>query len=90
MTKEICLPLTSKVVLKWKQEILYVPLDFENNLTADALLDSAANYSEIAQIDLDTIKQKAPNIILKINDPPNVQMQLADCQLDKPSHNSHT
>ena len=38
-SNEIYLPLTSTVVLKRKQEMLYVPLDFENNLTVDALVD---------------------------------------------------
>ena len=38
-TNEIYLPLTSTVVLKRKQEMLYVPLDFENNLTVDALVN---------------------------------------------------
>ena len=37
---ELYLPLTSTVVLKRKQEMLYVPLDFENILTVDALVDS--------------------------------------------------
>ena len=60
--------------------MLYVPLDFENNLTVDALMDSRA----FAQNDLDTIKQKAPNNCLKIDDPPNFQMQLANGQLEKP------
>ena len=41
-TNEIYLPLSSTVVLKRKQEMLYVPLDFENNLTVDALVDSGA------------------------------------------------
>ena len=50
--------------------MLYVPLDFENNLTVDALLDSGAFVSAIAQYDLDTKIQKAPNNILKIDDPP--------------------
>ena len=70
-TNEIYLPLTSTVLLKQKQEMLYVPLDFGNNLTVDALLDSGAFVSGIAQDDLETIKQKAPNNILKVNDPPN-------------------
>ena len=69
-TNEVYLPLTSTVVLKRKQEMLYVPLDFENNLTVDALVDSGAFVSAIAQDDLGTIKQKAPNGILKIDDPP--------------------
>ena len=54
-TNEIYLPLTSTVVLKRKQEMLYVPLDFENNLTVDALVDSTAYVSAIAQDDLETI-----------------------------------
>ena len=83
-TNEIYLPLTSTVVLKRKHEMLYVPLDFENNLTVDALVDSRAFVSAIAQDDLETIKQKAPNNILKIDDPPNFQIQVANAQLEKP------
>ena len=83
-TNEVYLPLTSTVVLKRKQEMLYVPLDFENKLTVDALVDSGAFVSAIAQDDLETIRQKAPNNILKIDDPPNFQIQLANGQLEKP------
>ena len=83
-TDDVYLPLTSTVFLKRKQEILYVPLDFENNLTVDALGDSRAFVSAIAQDDLDTIEQKAPNNILKIDDPPNFQTQVANGQLEKP------
>ena len=83
-TNEIYLPLTSTVVLKRKQEMLYVPLDFENNHTVDALVDSGAFVSAIARDDLETIKKKAPNNILKIDDPPNFQIQVANGQLEKP------
>ena len=83
-TNELYLPLTSTVILKQKQEMLYVPLDFENNLTVDALVDSGAFVSAIAQDDLETIKQKAPNNILKIDDPPNFQIHVANGQLEKP------
>ena len=83
-TNEVYLPLTSTVVLKRKQEMLYVPLDFEKNLMVDALVDSGAFVSAIAQDDLDTIKQKAPNNILKIDDPPNFQIQVANGELEKP------
>ena len=83
-TIEIYLPLTSTVILKRKQEMLYVPLDFEKNLTVVALVDSGAFVSAIAQDDLETIKQKAPNNILKIDDPPNFQIQVANGQLEKP------
>ena len=83
-TNELYLPLTSTVVLKRKQEMLYVPLDFENNLTVHALVDSGAFVSAIDQDDLETIKQKAPKNILKIDDPPNFQIQVANGQLEKP------
>ena len=82
-TNEIYLPLTSTVVLKRKQEMLYVPLDFENILTVDVLVDSGAFVSANPQDDLETIKQTAPNNILKIDDPPNFQIQVANGQLEK-------
>ena len=47
-TNEIYLPLTSTVVLKRKQETLYVPPGFENILTVDALVDSGAFVCAIA------------------------------------------
>ena len=56
-TNELYLPLTSTMVLKRKQELLYVPLDFENNITVDALLDPGAYVSAIAKNELHTIKQ---------------------------------
>ena len=64
--------------------MLYVPLGFENSLTVDALVDSGASVSAIAQDDLESIKQKAPNNILKIDDPLNFQIQVANGQLEKP------
>ena len=70
-TNYVYLALTSTKVLKRKQEMLLVPLDFEKNLTVDALVDSGAFVSAIAQNDLDTIKEKAPNNIPKFDDPPN-------------------
>ena len=83
-TNEVYPPLTSAVVPKRKQEKLYVPLDFQNNLTVDALVDLGAFVTAIAEDDLDTMKQKAPNNILKIDNPPNFQIQVATGQLEKP------
>ena len=59
-TNEVYLPLTSTVVLKRKQEMLYVHLEFENNLKVDALVDSGSFVSAIAKDDLQSVKQKAP------------------------------
>ena len=84
-TNELYMPLSSTIVLKRKKEMLYVPLDFENGLTIDALVDSGAYVSAIAQTELDRIKQQAPSNILKIDDPPNFQIQVANGQLEKPT-----
>ena len=68
-TNEWYLPLTSTLVLKRKQEMLCVPLDFEDNLTVYALVDSGAYVRAIFQIALDTIKHKAPSNLLRIGNP---------------------
>ena len=64
--------------------MLYVPLDFENNLMVDALVDTGAFVIVITQNDLDTIKEKTPINILKVDDLPNFQIQVAYGQLEKP------
>ena len=60
-------------------------MDFENGLTMDALVDSGAYVSAIAQKELDRIKQQSPPNIFKIDDPPNLQIQVANGQLEKPT-----
>ena len=75
--------------MKRKQGMHYLPLDFENNLTVDALVDSGAFVSAIAQDDLETIKRKAPNNILKIDEPPNFQIQEANGQLENHYQQPH-
>ena len=72
------------VVLKRKQQMLSVPLIFENNLTIDALVDSVAYVGAVAQNDIDLIKQRAPKSNLKIDNPHNLQVQVAYGQLQKP------
>ena len=80
---EVYLPLTSTVVLKQKKEMLYVPLDFEINLTVDALVDSGVFVNAISQDELETIK-KAPNFYFKMDDLPIFQIQVVNGQLEKP------
>ena len=84
ITNELYMPLSSTIVLKRKKEMLYVPLDFENGLSTDALVASGAYVSAIAEKDLDRIKQQAPSNILKIDEPPNFQNQVANGHLEKP------
>ena len=81
-TTELYLTLTSTVVLKRKQERLHVPLDFEENLTVDALVDSRTCLSSSAQNESETIKQRASSIIPKIDNPPNFRIQVANGQLE--------
>ena len=69
LTNELYLPLTSTLVLKCKQEMLYVPLDFESNLTKDALPDSRA-YVRV---------KSSKSLILRFF------IQAANGQLEKPS-----
>ena len=85
ITNELYMPLSSTIVLKRKKEMLYIPLDFENGLTIDAYVDSGAYVSAIAQTELDRIKQQSPSNVLKIDDPPNFQIQVANGQLEKPT-----
>ena len=83
ITNEVYMPFSSTIVLKRKKEMSYVPLDFENGLTIDAPVDSGAYVSAIAQIELDRIRQQPPSKNLKIDDPPNFQIQVANGQLEK-------
>ena len=84
-TNELCMPLSSTIVLKRKKEMFYVPLDFENGLTIDALVDSGAYVSAIAQKEFDRIKQQFPSKIQKIDAPPIFQIQVANGELEKPT-----
>ena len=62
-----------------------MPLGFDNNLTINAIVDTRAYVSAIAQNKLDRVKQVAPNNIFKIDDPPNFQLQVASGHLEKSS-----
>ena len=70
IAKELYMPLSSTIVLKGKEEKLFVPQDFKNGLIIDVLVDSGAYVSSIAQTELERIKQPAPDNVLKFDDPP--------------------
>ena len=84
-TNELYMPLSCTIVLKREKEMLYVLLDLKNGLTIDAFVDLGAYVSAIAQKELDRIKQQSPSNILKTDDPPNFQIQVANGQLEKPT-----
>ena len=85
ITNELYMPLSSTIVLKRKKGMLYVPLDFENGLTIDALVYAGAYVSAIAQKEMDRIKQQSSSNNLTIDDPPNFQIQVENGQLEKPT-----
>ena len=59
ITNELFMPLFFTIVCNPKK-MPYVPLDFKNGVTIDALVDSGAYNSAIAQTELDRMKQQAP------------------------------
>ena len=61
-----------------------MPLDFENGLTIDAVVNSGAYASVIAQNELDRIKQQALANIFRIDNPPTFQIEIANGRLEKP------
>ena len=83
-SNELYMPLSSTIVLKRKKERLHDPLDFENGLKIDALVESGAYISATFQKELDRIKQRAPSKNLKVDDPPIFLIQVANGQLEKP------
>ena len=64
--------------------MLYVSPDFENGSAIGVLVDLGAFVSALAQKELDRIEQPALSNILKIDEPPNFQIQVANGQLEKP------
>ena len=64
--------------------MLLVSPHFQRIKTLDASVDSGAYVSAIVQKELDRSKQQAPSNTLKIDDPPNFQIQVANGQSEKP------
>ena len=64
--------------------MLFVTLDFENDLRRDALFDSNAYVSAVAENELDRNKQHAPTNKFIFDDPPYYQIQETNGRLEKP------
>ena len=82
-TNELYMPLSCTIVLKRNKEMLYVPLDFENGITIDALVKSKVYVSAIAWIEMDRIKQQNHVSIFKIDHPPDFQIHVANGLLER-------
>ena len=70
-------PLTTNLGLKYKQRLLYVPMDFAE-LTFDCLVDTGALSSAISEADLRKILLLAPQSIIKEDPAPNFQIMVGN------------
>ena len=77
---ELNMPLSSNEMKK----LLYVPLDFENSLNLDLLIDFGFDVRATAESEMFRIKQRTPIILLKIKNPLKFWIQVANGQLEKP------
>ena len=66
-----------------RRKMLYVPIDFSNGVTIDALGDSGAYVSATPEDERERIKIYSRGNILKMGDPPIFQIQVANGQLEK-------
>ena len=69
--------------LKNKRTILYFPMDF-GDLTIDGLIDTGALSSAISEADFQKIKQIEPQKIFKEGPPKDLQIMVANGQLETP------
>ena len=76
-TNELYMPLSSTIVQKGREVMLYILLDLQNDLTIGALVDSRDYVSARAQTQMGRIRQQTRNIILKVDDPPFLQIRVA-------------
>ena len=77
------LPISTALTLKRKRHIYYMPMDFEK-LTLDGLIDTGALTSAISEQDLNKIKLLANDAIRETGSQPNVQIMVANEQLEAP------
>ena len=83
-TNELHLPLSFTIVLEGRKQMLYVPLDFENGLAKDALVDSRAYVCAIAQNLIGQSQTTNPSQRLQKQRPSHFRKKVANGQLDKP------
>ena len=76
-------PLTINLGLNYKRRILYFPMDF-GELTLDGLVDTGALSSAIPEADLRKILLRAPQSIIKEGPAPNLQIMVANGQVETP------
>ena len=76
-------PLTTNLGLKYKRRMLSFPMDF-GELTLDGLVDTGALSFAIPDADLRKIRLLAPQSIIKEGPAPNLQVMVANGQLETP------
>ena len=78
-----CIPRSTNINLKCKKRMLYFPMDF-GELTIDGLIDSGALSSAIPEMDLRKIRLLSPQSVIREGPPPNIQIMVANVQLETP------
>ena len=77
------LPLSTNLPLMNKRKMLYFPMDF-GELNIDGLINTGALSSAIPKTDLRKNRSLAPHTILNERPPPEVQIMVANGQLEAP------
>ena len=58
-------------IVRRKKELQHVPLDFQEGLAIDAIVDSGFYVGATARTEQDRNKQQAPTITFEIDHPPS-------------------
>ena len=83
ISSHVDVPLTASLGLKYKRRVLYFPTDV-SELILDGLVDTGALPSAIPEADLRKIRLLAPQSIIKEGPAPNLQIMVANGQLETP------
>ena len=77
------IPLSTSLNLNCKRRMLYFPMDF-GELSIDGLVDTGAYSSAIPEADLRKIRLLAPQSVIREGPAPNLQIMVANGQLETP------
>ena len=78
-----CIPLSTNINLECKKRMLYFLMD-SAELTIDGLIDTGALSSAIPEMDIQKIRLLSPQSVIREGPPPNIQIMVANGQLETP------
>ena len=77
------IPLHSTIVLKMRQRMLYLPLEF-GEITMDGLVDSGAFINAMSWSDYNVFKMNSDKCVIKEYPQPPFKIECANAQLEQP------